>query len=121
MKHMKQMLKQFSITMRNNSLFCIVVMLFSMLFPCMNILFFTFFDSLNMYYFLWIGFYSIIGNIIIFHKNKLLSSVFIIINIAALSIWYLVSLMGYWEGVRISFFSSVIPFFIFFVHFFDNT
>jgi len=66
---MKQMLKQFSITMQNNSLLCIVVMLFSILFPCMNILFFTFFGDLNMYYFLWIGFYSIIGNIIIFHKN----------------------------------------------------
>lgn len=105
--------------MKNNKLFCRMITIFSVLFPFFNFLFFQFeFHFLPMYDLLFIGFYSIVGNIFLFHQNKVVRILFILVNIVSLFIWYWVSLMGYWQGLLLSICHSLIPFFSFWLKIF---
>ena len=119
---MKQYSKQFQQAILNNKSFFIAIILFSILFPCIN--FVTFFIAafriidMPIYQLLWIAFYAIIFNIILFRNYTLLRIVLIGINIASLFIWYFVSLMGGLFGIFTSLCCSIIPFFPFWVNLF---
>ncbi len=119
---MIQYLKQFQQTIENNKLVFIAVILFSILFPCIN--FVTFFIlsfkmiDMPIYQLLWIAFYAIIFNIIVLRNHTLLRIALIVINVASLFLWYFISLMGGLFGIFTSLCCSVIPFFPFWVNFF---
>ena len=78
---MKQKIKQFQRYVENNSIFYVVVTLLSMVFPCMMIAFFYKYNDLPLLNFFWTAFYSILGNVVLFHKKTICRIVLIIINI----------------------------------------
>lgn len=121
---MTQKLKLLQNNMTNSKSIFIAVILFSLLFPCITIAFFMLPVLTNMlidipiYDFLWIAFYSVIANIILFQNHTLWRIVLIGINITSMFPFYMVSLMGGLSGIFMSFCCSSIPFFLHIINLF---
>lgn len=117
---MKQKIKQFQRYVENNSIFYVVVTLLSMVFPCMMIAFFYKYNDLPLLNFFWTAFYSILGNVVLFHKKTICRIILILINIIPLLFWYYIFLMGGLRGLLLGLYCSIVPFFMFIFAFFNQ-
>lgn len=105
---MIQKIKQFQYKMQENKIFCMTMTLFGILFPCIHFVAYYFSISLlgNL---LWIGFYGILGNMFLFHQNKIVRLILLMINIVILLSIYLISVIAGWYGIFSVLFSPLIP------------
>ncbi len=102
---MKQKIKRFQCKMQNNKIFCLGMTLSGILFPCICLVEVSLLRNL-----LWIGFYGILGNLVLFHQNKILRLILLMINVVILLSIYLISLIAGWYGIFSVLFASLVPF-----------
>ena len=87
---MNKKIKQFQRYVENNNIFYVIITLLSMVFPCMIVTFFYKYSDLPIYHFFWTAFYSILGNIVPFHRKVIYRIVLIFINAIPLLFCYYV-------------------------------